>query len=71
MFLKPIPLRRSRRAESRGMFSFSNELRMRKISHSEVLVKQAKQLAGGAHRVPHGTPTGSHMAALSAVVGPT
>ena len=32
-------IRRSRHAESGGMFGFSNELRMRKISHSEVSVK--------------------------------
>lgn len=43
MFLKPMALCRSPRAESGGMFGFSNALRMRKVSHSEVLVKNAKK----------------------------
>ena len=70
MLLKPMPLSRSHRVESDGMFGFSNRLCLRKISHSEVLVKRAKHMSGGAHRVPRGTPTGCHVAALSAFVGP-
>ena len=69
MFLKPSPLRRSRHVESNGMFGFSNGLCMRKILHSKVLVEHAKNIAGGAHRVPRGTPIGFHVAALSAGSG--
>ena len=66
-----MPLRRSRRAESDGMFGFSNGLRMRKIAHYEVLIKTRKKMAGGTHRVPRGTPIGCLVAALLAILGHT
>lgn len=66
MFLKPIPLHRSHRAESDGMFGFSNGLRMRKISHFEVSIKQGKKMVSGTHRVPRGTPIGCQVAAILA-----
>jgi hypothetical protein len=41
---KPMPLHPSRLPDSGGIFTFSNGLRMEKISHSVRKVKQAKQL---------------------------
>ena len=61
MLLKPMPLRRSHRAESGGIFSFSNGHCMKKLSHSEHLWKQGKIMVGGTHRLPRGTPIGCHM----------
>jgi hypothetical protein len=45
---KPMPLRPSRLPDSGGIFTSSNGLRMRKLSHLEVLHKQEKsQLVKG------------------------
>jgi hypothetical protein len=41
---KPIPLHPSRLPDSSGIFTFSNGLRMEKISHSVRKFKQAKKL---------------------------
>ena len=41
---KPIPLHPSRLLDSSGIFTFSNGLRMEKISHSVRKVKQAKNI---------------------------
>jgi hypothetical protein len=41
--MKPIPLHPSRLPDSSGIFTFSNGVRMDKISHSVRKVKQAKK----------------------------
>jgi hypothetical protein len=40
--MKPIPLRPARRADSDHIFTFSNGLHMRELSHSDQILKQAK-----------------------------
>jgi hypothetical protein len=41
-YTKPIPLRPARRVDSDHIFTFSNRLRMRKLSHSDRFPKQLK-----------------------------
>jgi hypothetical protein len=40
--MKPIPLRPARHADSDHIFTFSNGLRMRELSHSDQILKQLK-----------------------------
>jgi hypothetical protein len=40
--MKPVPLRLSRHVDSGSIFTFSNRLRMRDLSHSNHFLKQGK-----------------------------
>jgi hypothetical protein len=40
--MKPIPLRPARRVDFDSIFTFSNGLRMRELSHSDGFLKQLK-----------------------------
>jgi hypothetical protein len=41
-WMKPIPLRPAHRSDSDSIFTFSNGLRMRELSHSNRFLKQLK-----------------------------
>jgi hypothetical protein len=50
---KPTPLRPSRLPNSGGIFTLSNGVRMKKISHSDRKVKQGKKSVDWAVRTGH------------------
>ena len=48
---KPVPLRPSRLPDSGGIFTLSNRLRMRKLSHSDWKPKQVKSQRSTSQKV--------------------